>query len=209
MAEYDLGKVQGDDGVGIASVEQTTKSTESGGTNVITVTKTDGTSSTFEVMNGTAGKDVTVIDNLTKSTYTEGEALSAHQGYVLDQKIPSVEDSLTSTSTTAALSANQGYVLNNKTLQRIASGGASSSITFQIPKINQAVYELATFRTNGIKKRNVIVFYNESTSAFSSITVREILSEGTTTTTVTTDTSAGTLTLSIDAFTLYTFTRLK
>ena len=39
----------------IQSVEQTTTSTEDGGINVITVTKTDGTSSTFAVRNGSRG----------------------------------------------------------------------------------------------------------------------------------------------------------
>lgn len=46
---------QGETGVGIQSVEQTTTSTEDGGTNVVTVTKTDGTSSTFVVRNGSTG----------------------------------------------------------------------------------------------------------------------------------------------------------
>ena len=45
----------GSDGVGISSVVQTTESTESGGTNVITVTNTDGTTSTFKVRNGEKG----------------------------------------------------------------------------------------------------------------------------------------------------------
>ena len=45
----------GADGVSIQSVEQTTTSTEDGGINVITVTKTDGTSSTFAVRNGSRG----------------------------------------------------------------------------------------------------------------------------------------------------------
>ena len=47
----------GADGVGIESVVQTTTSTEDGGTNVITVTKTDGSTSTFEVRNGSKGND--------------------------------------------------------------------------------------------------------------------------------------------------------
>lgn len=47
--------VPGTDGVGIQSVEQTTTSTEDGGTNVVTVTKTDGTTSTFYVRNGSRG----------------------------------------------------------------------------------------------------------------------------------------------------------
>ena len=45
----------GADGTGIQSVEQTVTSTEDGGTNIITVTKTDGTSSTFTVKNGSKG----------------------------------------------------------------------------------------------------------------------------------------------------------
>ena len=44
------------DGVGIQSVEQTTTSTSDGGTNVITITLTDGRTSTFNVKNGSAGK---------------------------------------------------------------------------------------------------------------------------------------------------------
>ena len=45
----------GADGTGIQSVEQTATSAEDGGPNVITVTKTDGTSSTFTVRNGSKG----------------------------------------------------------------------------------------------------------------------------------------------------------
>ena len=45
----------GKDGVGVASVEQTTTSTEDGGTNVITVTLTNGTTATFSVLNGSKG----------------------------------------------------------------------------------------------------------------------------------------------------------
>ena len=45
----------GKDGVGIQSVDQTTTSTDDGGTNIITVTKSDGSSSTFQVRNGRKG----------------------------------------------------------------------------------------------------------------------------------------------------------
>ena len=51
--EFDGAK--GDAGVGIQSVVQTTTSTVDGGTNVVTVTKTDGTFSTFQVRNGGKG----------------------------------------------------------------------------------------------------------------------------------------------------------
>lgn len=47
--------INGADGIGIQSVEQTATSAEDGGANIITVTKTDGTSSTFTVKNGSKG----------------------------------------------------------------------------------------------------------------------------------------------------------
>ena len=49
----------GANGVGIASVEQTTTSTADGGSNVVTVTLTDGTKSTFNVKNGSKGSNGT------------------------------------------------------------------------------------------------------------------------------------------------------
>ena len=47
----------GKDGIGIQSVEQTTTSTEDSGINIVTVTKTDGEVSTFEVRNGSKGPE--------------------------------------------------------------------------------------------------------------------------------------------------------
>ena len=58
----------GDDGVGIASVVQTTESTVSGGTNVITITKTDGTSSTVNVRNGDGVGTVAIVQDTGNST---------------------------------------------------------------------------------------------------------------------------------------------
>ena len=49
------GDFDGEDGVGIKSVVQTTTSSADGGSNVITVTKTDNTTSTFTVKNGSKG----------------------------------------------------------------------------------------------------------------------------------------------------------
>ena len=46
---------KGEDGVGIASVEQTTTSSADGGSNVVTVTLTNGATSTFTVKNGSKG----------------------------------------------------------------------------------------------------------------------------------------------------------
>lgn len=55
MEAVGTGSSVGADGVGIESVVQTTTSTADGGTNVITVTKTDGSTSTFSVKNGSKG----------------------------------------------------------------------------------------------------------------------------------------------------------
>lgn len=46
---------KGDTGVGVASVAQTTTSNADGGSNVVTVTLTDGSTSTFTVKNGSKG----------------------------------------------------------------------------------------------------------------------------------------------------------
>ena len=53
--EKQISPYNGQGAVGIQSVVQTATSTEDGGANIITVTKTDGTSSTFTVKNGSKG----------------------------------------------------------------------------------------------------------------------------------------------------------
>ena len=56
--EFDgMDGTNGVDGVGVASVEQTTESSEDGGKNIVTVTLTNGTKSTFAVKNGSKGSD--------------------------------------------------------------------------------------------------------------------------------------------------------
>ena len=50
---------KGDTGVGVQSVTQTTTSNADGGSNVVTVTLTDGTKSTFTIKNGTKGSSGT------------------------------------------------------------------------------------------------------------------------------------------------------
>ena len=88
----------GVDGVGIASIEQTTTSTEDGGTNVITCTLTDGTTSTFEVRNGSKGADGTSGGGSGSSTgYTNMLKVSA-DGIVTytqtDAQTPNLYDEL-------------------------------------------------------------------------------------------------------------------
>lgn len=61
---------KGTDGVGISSVEQTTTSTADGGTNKVTVTLTDGTSSTFQFKNGSKGSTGPGIGNVERISGT-------------------------------------------------------------------------------------------------------------------------------------------
>lgn len=64
---------KGDKGVGIASVTQTTTSTADGGTNVITVKKTDNSTSTFSVKNGKTGNGIKSIEQTTASSESGGK----------------------------------------------------------------------------------------------------------------------------------------
>lgn len=84
-------------GKGIASVQQTTTSTESEGVNEITVTFSDGTAATFQVKNGARGnsgysgaaEDLEVVNDLDADDpeADAAKALSAYQGYVLGGKV--------------------------------------------------------------------------------------------------------------------------
>jgi cold shock CspA family protein len=58
----------GDDGVGISSVQQTTTSSADGGTNVITVTLSNGQKATFDVKNGRKGGDGVSIVSVEQTT---------------------------------------------------------------------------------------------------------------------------------------------
>ena len=62
----------GNDGVGIESIVQTTKSTDDDGVNVITVTLTDGRTQTFEIENGSKG-DKGDAGSANLPTYTEAD----------------------------------------------------------------------------------------------------------------------------------------
>lgn len=66
------GSSSGGTGTGIVSVAQTTTSTEDGGVNIITVTLSDGTTSTFRVRNGSKGsKPVKGTDYWTEADKAE------------------------------------------------------------------------------------------------------------------------------------------
>ena len=69
----------GDDGVGIASIEQTTTSEADGGSNVFTVTLTNGKQATFTVKNGSKGSSAT-INGVEALTIEAESGIEAWQG---------------------------------------------------------------------------------------------------------------------------------
>ena len=71
-----------------------------------------------------SGPSGNVIDNLNQSIAGVG-VLDAHQGYVLKEMIPDVQNNVTSTSTTDALSAYQGYLLSHKI---VPTGGTTGQV---------------------------------------------------------------------------------
>lgn len=104
----------------IESIEAT-ESQASGGNNVITITETNGTETSFNVKNGTDGADgvslgdVEIADNLTTNDNTK--VLSAKQGYVLKGLIDSqtfpIVDNLEDGGHESALSAEMGKVVGD------------------------------------------------------------------------------------------------
>lgn len=86
---------KGDTGVGIASVQQTTTSTADDGNNVITVTLTDDTTSTFTVQNGSKGSKGDKGDTGTTPTIK-----AANGTNIASVGTPSVTASTSGTTTT-------------------------------------------------------------------------------------------------------------
>lgn len=95
-----------------------------------------------------------VIDNLTTETANVG-VLDAHQGYVLNNKIvemaetleggiPKVINNLTTVDTINALSAYQGYLLNNKFNDYLALAGGTLTGTLNIGQSDDACLQLGT-----------------------------------------------------------------
>lgn len=97
-------QVVGSSGVGIESIEQTTFSDEDGGENVLTITLTDGRTSTFTVKNGGAGSGSSGSDgegggevhiSVDDTLSIEGAAADAH---AVGQKINELSQAITSFS---------------------------------------------------------------------------------------------------------------
>ena len=136
MATYDLGKVTGDDGVGITNIAKTGTS---GLVDTYTITLSNGSTKTFTVTNGAKGDTgstgatgkgissisktgtsglvdtytITYSDNTT-STFTVTNGANGSDASV------TIVDNLTSDSSTSVLSAKQGKVLNTNKIETSA-----------------------------------------------------------------------------------------
>lgn len=113
MTEFDLGKVVGDDGNGIASIELLSTS---GLQKTYRITYTDGNHFDFIVTDGSDATvtivtawEETLSDSKVPSEKLVKNSIPSLTGYL---QTSDVVDNLTSTSTTAPLSANQGKQLN-------------------------------------------------------------------------------------------------
>ena len=110
---------KGEDGVGITSVVQTTTSSADGGSNVVTVTLSDGKTSTFTVKNGSKGTqgekgaDGAKGDKGDKGD-TGATGPQGNSGYTGAADELEVVNNLTQGGATAALSAEMGKTLDGK-----------------------------------------------------------------------------------------------
>ena len=113
----------GADGIGIQSVEQTATSAEDGGTNIITVTKTDGTSSTFTVRNGSKGstgatgaRGASGYTPLRGTDYWTADDITTIQNYV-DSRI---NTELAGTNTLLGSGIQISFTIDGETLSAVS-----------------------------------------------------------------------------------------
>ena len=112
------GAFDGADGVGIKSVVQTTTSSENGGTNILTVTKTDGSTSTFAVKNGKGGAKGDKGDKGDDYILTEAdkEEIATLVPTVKEMETPTIVDSVDDMTDPTKHYVLDGYIWHNKTV---------------------------------------------------------------------------------------------
>lgn len=96
-----------------------------------------------------------IINNLTTASAGQG-ALDAYQGKVLKDSIPQVVNDLSSTSTTSALSANQGYVLNQKFNDYAPASSLSNYLPLSGGTVNGIVEILGAASSQPLRVRGIV-----------------------------------------------------
>lgn len=114
---------RGDNGTSIVSVEQTTISSDDGGTNVITTTLSDGTQTTFNIKNGSKGEkgDSVIVDSELSSTSTnpvQNKVVNA----ALVGKLSTSGDSKSNTVTFTSNDVADGSAASWTSVTALASG---------------------------------------------------------------------------------------
>ena len=99
--------------------------------------------------------NLNVINNLTTASAGQG-ALDAYQGKVLKDSIPQVVNDLSSTSTTSALSANQGYVLNQKFNDYAPASSLSNYLPLSGGTVNGMVEILGAASNQPLRVRGIV-----------------------------------------------------
>ena len=99
--------------------------------------------------------NLNVINNLTTASAGQG-ALDAYQGKVLKDSIPQVVNDLSSTSTTSALSANQGYVLNQKFNDYAPASSLSNYLPLSGGTVNGIVEILGAASNQPLRVRGIV-----------------------------------------------------
>ena len=152
----------GADGVGIASIEQTTTSTEDGGINEVTQTLTDGTTAVFQIRNGSRGSQgpqgpqgqagadwiptqqelasiassaAALVDVPTKTSDLQNDSHFATEAFVLEKTadmVAAIDDMRGEANGFASLDAN-GKVPSS---QLPSSGGGGDTNVIEVVKVN-------------------------------------------------------------------------
>lgn len=114
---------RGDNGTSIVSVEQTTISSDDGGTNVITTTLSDGKQTTFNIKNGSKGEkgDSVIVDSELSSTSTN-PVQNKVVNDALGDKLSTSGDSKSNTVTFTSNDVADGSATSWTSVTALASG---------------------------------------------------------------------------------------
>ena len=157
---------KGDTGVGITSVVQTTTSSADGGSNVVTVTLSDGKTSTFTVKNGSKGTqgekgaDGAKGDKGDKGD-TGATGPQGNSGYTGAASELEVVNNLTQGGEASALSAEQGKVLDTK-LTELSAEVSAINETIGLDSY-QYIFASAEMLVGAVNPQGQIVSYGKRT----------------------------------------------